>query len=229
MATDDELASVAALGEPVRRALYHYVVAQPESVSRESAAAGVGVAHHVAKFHLDRLEADGLLDVEYSRPPGRSGPGAGRPAKLYRRSARHIAVSLPERRYDLAGRILADAVSAASGAGMPLDRSVREAAASAGRALGAQARQLPDEDPLDAVSGVLADVGFEPRVVDDRVVLGNCPFHSLAESHRALVCGMNLDLITGLLSVLPAAAGVEARLDPADGHCCVTLNRPRRP
>jgi predicted ArsR family transcriptional regulator len=170
------------------------------------------------------LEADGLLDVEYSRPPGRGGPGAGRPAKLYRRSARHIAVSLPERRYDLAGRILADAVSAAAGAGVPLDRSVREAAASAGRALAAEVRLPPGEDPFDAVSGALVGVGYEPRVVDDRIVLGNCPFHSLAESHRTLVCGMNLDLITGLLGALPAD-GLHARLDPAPGHCCVTISR----
>ena len=68
---DAQVARVAALGEPVRRSLYRFVVAQPDAVSREQAAAGVGVAHHVAKFHLDRLESDGLLEVEYRRPPGR--------------------------------------------------------------------------------------------------------------------------------------------------------------
>src|SRR4051794_35344309 len=92
-----DVASVAALGEPVRRDLYRYVVTQHDPVSREAAAAATGVAHHVAKFNLDRLVAEGLLDVEYSRPPGRGGPGAGRPAKLYRRAARDISVSLPER------------------------------------------------------------------------------------------------------------------------------------
>ena len=54
-----------------------------------------------------------------------------------------------------------------------------------------------------------------------RVVLANCPFHALAREHTALVCGMNLHLITAL------AAGLDdrlaARLDPADGRCCVVL------
>jgi len=78
---DTALRSVASLGEPVRLTLYRYVVAQAEPVSREQAAAGVGVAHHVAKFHLDRLEDDRLLEVNYRRPAGRTGPGAGRPTK----------------------------------------------------------------------------------------------------------------------------------------------------
>jgi len=237
---DDQLSSVAALGEPVRRALYRFVVAQPDAVSRERAANGVGVAHHVAKFHLDRLKADGLLEVEYSRPPGRGGPGAGRPAKLYRRSARHIAVNLPERRYDLAGRILAEAVTAAQRSDVALDTSVRDAAASAGRSLGEQARAAPGEQaraapgeqaraapgaaaaPLAVISDALTTVGYEPRVDGDRIVLGNCPFHSLAENYTALVCGMNLDLIDGMLSTLPAT-GARARLDPAPGRCCVTI------
>jgi predicted ArsR family transcriptional regulator len=223
--SDDQLNSIAALGEPLRRALYRFVAAQPEPVSRERAAAGVGVAHHVAKFHLDRLEADGLLEVEYSRPAGRGGPGAGRPAKLYRRSSRHIAVSLPERRYDLVGSILAEAVTAARDSGVPLDRSLREAATAAGRAMGERARSQAAPGaagPLGVVSGALAAIGYEPRVTGDCVRLANCPFHSLADSYTALVCGMNLDFITGMLSALPAP-DAHARLDPAPGRCCVTI------
>jgi predicted ArsR family transcriptional regulator len=224
--SDDQWTSVAALGEPLRRALYRFVAAQPEPVSRERAAVGVGVAHHVAKFHLDRLEADGLLEVEYGRPAGRGGPGAGRPAKLYRRSSRHISVSLPERRYDLAGSILADAVTAAQDSGVPLDRSLHEAATAAGRALGERSRSRAGPsgaaDPLGVVSGALATIGYEPRVTGDCVRLSNCPFHRLADSYSSLVCGMNLDLITGMLSALPAP-DAHARLDPAPGRCCVTI------
>lgn len=229
--TDDQLTSVAALGDPLRRALYRFVAAQPDAVSRERAATGVGVAHHVAKFHLDRLEADGLLEVEYSRPPGRGGPGAGRPAKLYRRAARHIAVSLPERRYDLAGRVLAEAVTAAQRNGVALDRSLHAAASAAGRAVGERARpaaQSSDAARLDLVGETLAGVGYEPRVAGDRIVLGNCPFHSLAEDYTALVCRMNLDLIDGMLSALPAPF-VHATLDPAPGRCCVTIRAEDHP
>ena len=54
------------------------------------------------RFHLDKLVDAGLADVRFQRLTGRSGPGAGRTAKLYRRSDTEIGVSLPERRYDLA-------------------------------------------------------------------------------------------------------------------------------
>jgi len=225
---DQQVTSVAVLGEPIRRALYRFVIAQPEPVSREHAAAGVGVPHHVAKFHLDRLEEDGLLEVEYRRPPGRTGPGAGRPTKLYRRSARHFAVSLPERHYDVVGHILAEAVVSAERAGLPIDGMITDAARAAGRALGEQA--WPDEqgpvpsDPLDAAGQALAANGYEPRVADGRITMVNCPFHELAEEHRTLVCGLNLDLISGLLDTLPAE-GLCATLDPTPGRCCVTVSR----
>jgi predicted ArsR family transcriptional regulator len=214
---------VAALGEPVRRELYRYVVAQPEPVSREHAASGVGVPHHVAKFHLDKLEEDGLLEAEYRRPPGRSGPGAGRPTKLYRRAARHIAVSLPERRYDLAGHVLAEAVSAAQRAGLPMDRVISEAADAAGRALlGQQGRPGQQTDPLSTAAEALAVTGYEPRLADGRITMTNCPFHDLAASHRALICALNLDLINGLLGAL-APTGLSATLDPSPGRCCVVV------
>ncbi|MGH9164213.1 MAG: helix-turn-helix domain-containing protein, partial [Acidimicrobiales bacterium] len=117
---DARVSGIAVLGEPVRRALYRYVVAQPSPVNRDEAGEGTGVARHVAKFHLDKLVGDGLLEVEFRRPPGRGGPGAGRPAKLYRRSSREVEVSLPDRRYDLAGRLLAQAVVDATRHGIPV-------------------------------------------------------------------------------------------------------------
>jgi len=48
----------------------------------------------LAAFHLDKLLEQGLLDVEFRRISGRAGPGAGRPAKLYRLSARQLEVTL---------------------------------------------------------------------------------------------------------------------------------------
>jgi predicted ArsR family transcriptional regulator len=213
---------IAALGDPVRRALYRYVLSQDGPVGREQAAAGAGVAHHIAKFHLDRLVADGLLEVEYARPPGRTGPGAGRPAKLYRRSSRDIEVSLPERHYDLAGRVMAAAITASADGSVPLAEALRTAAGAAGHTLAAEASPARPADPVTAASDVLAANGYEPRPGADGLTLANCPFHRLAETYTELVCGLNLHLIGGVLDGL-GADGLCARLDPEPGRCCVVV------
>ena len=215
-----QVAGVGALAEPARRALYLYVVGQPEPVSRDRAAAGVGLARHTAKFHLDKLVAEGLLSTEFRRLSGRSGPGAGRPTKLYRRADRQIAVTLPERHYDLAGQILAAAVEAAGRSGVPVVEAVQEAAAVAGRRLGS-ACGTPVRS-LDDVARVLAGQGYEPRIEGSAVVLANCPFHALARDHTALVCDMNLQLLGALLDVL-GGIDVHARLEPAPQRCCVVV------
>ena len=226
---DAQVAGVAALGDPVRRALYRYVVAQAGPVNRDQAAAGVGVPRHVAKFHLDKLEADGLLEVEFSRPPGRGGPGAGRPAKLYRRSSRELAVSLPERRYDLVGRVMARAIIDAERDSLPIADTLHAAARDTGRSLGQEARQQAGPRPtqavlLEAARDVLGRCGFEPRTDGGGLVLANCPFHALAQDYTDLVCGMNLDLMDGLVDAL-GRANLEARLAPEPGKCCVSLCR----
>src|SRR3954452_16102013 len=120
-------AGIGALADDTRRGLYSYVASQPQPVGREQAATALGLAMHTANFHLDRMVAEGLLEVEYRRLSGRTGPGAGRPSKLYRRAAREFAVSLPPRRYDLVGDILAAAVTRA-GSGAALDDALEEAA-----------------------------------------------------------------------------------------------------
>lgn len=134
-----KLTTIAALAEPARRDLYRYVAGQDRPVSREQASAATGLPHHAVKFHLDRLVEVGLLDVEYRRLTGRRSPGAGRPAKLYRRATRDLSVSVPERRYELAAWILADAVRDAAG-GVPLPVAVDRAAGAAGRRAGVRAR-----------------------------------------------------------------------------------------
>src|SRR5918993_1985974 len=98
---DDErtaqVAAVAALAEPTRRLLYEHVVRQPVAVSRDEAAEATEVARATVAFHLDKLVDEGLLDVVYERRTGRSGPGAGRPAKLYRRAGCDAPVAPPPR------------------------------------------------------------------------------------------------------------------------------------
>src|SRR5690242_721676 len=195
--TDDRttrLEAVAALAEPTRRRLYDHVVRQPEPVGRDEAAAAVGVPRATAAFHLDRLADDGLLEVTRARRTGRSGPGAGRPAKLYRRPGRTVSVSLPERRYDLAGELLAAAVEEAERTGERPAAVLARRARGVGEELGRGGRGL----------AVLEACGFEPRPAgaadDGAVVLANCPFHALAAGHTELVCGMNVRLVEGVLA-----------------------------
>ena len=227
---DAQVTGIAALGDPLRRGLYRYVIAQPGPVNRDQVAEGAGVARHVAKFHLDKLVDDGLLAVEYARPPGRRGPGAGRPAKLYSRSSRELAVSLPQRDYELAGRLLAKAVTAAGHYGLTVGDALTKVARDTGRARGQQARQDAGARPkpaslLAAAMTVLGESGYEPRREGASVTLVNCPFHGLAQEYTDLVCGMNLDLMTGLVEGL-ADPTLEARLAPTPGLCCVRLGRP---
>lgn len=206
------LAAVAALGDPLRRKLYRFVSEQDHAVGRDEAAEEVGVTRSAAAFHLDRLVADGLLDVEFRRLSGRRGPGAGRPAKLYRRARTEIAVCLPARRYQRAAALLAAAVSRATATGEPvagvLDRVAREEGARMATATGV----------LDA----LAAAGYEPRQVAGRIVLANCPFHALVTEHPELVCAMNLSLLDGFAQATPGT-GLRAELRPEEGLCCVRL------
>src|SRR5262245_23263662 len=134
------VAGIATLDQPLRRDLYDLLVERDDWVGRDEAAGALGIARSVAAFHLDKLAESGLVETRAERPPGRSGPGAGRPAKQSRRSDREVAVSLPDRSYGLAGQLLADAVADAEATGQPVDVTLRDAARSAGRAMGEEAR-----------------------------------------------------------------------------------------
>ncbi|GGX00466.1 ArsR family transcriptional regulator [Streptomyces lomondensis] len=209
-----DVSAVAALDEPTRRRLYDHVVRQPAPVSRDEAAAALGLARQTAAFHLDRLADESLLDVVYERRSGRTGPGAGRPAKLYKRSAKQVTVSLPERRYELAGRLLAQAMEESETTGEPVRTVLHRKAHALGVRLAGQGAA--------SVSDLLERYGFEPRRDGEAIVLGNCPFHALAREHTQTVCGMNLHLLRGVLEGLGERSR-EACLAPSPGHCCVRL------
>ncbi|HEV7146619.1 MAG TPA: transcriptional regulator [Pedococcus sp.] len=209
---DRQVSAIAALDDPVRSALLELVSRSDSPMSRDAAAEAAGVTRRVAAGHLDRLVAEGLLAVTFRRLTGRTGPGAGRPSKLYQRTATEIAVTVPPRHYDLVADLLAGAVEESDRTGAPARQTLARTAREAGRRLGA------DERSLDAV---LESGGFEPKADEvGGVVLGNCPFHRLAQRHTQLVCGLNLELLRG------AAEGsgeepARAILDPAPGRCCV--------
>jgi predicted ArsR family transcriptional regulator len=227
---DRDAAGIGALSDPLRRRLYLFVCAHPEPVSRELAAEALELAPHQAKFHLDRLERDGLLDTFYARVSGRSGPGAGRPAKLYRRADREIAVSLPDREYQLAGRLMADAIAESVETGTPVVEVLQRLAHDYGRHLGdvAVGDHLPRtvRAAMDLAVETLTDNGYEPRPEDGRIVMANCPFHALARAQTRLVCEMNHALIGGLTDALGPHRPI-AELDPAPDRCCVVLTETR--
>lgn len=211
-----------ALADPVRRALYRFVVAQDDAVSRDQAADGVDVPRHTAKHHLDRLVDEGLLVTEFRRLTGRTGPGAGRPAKLYRRARREVSVSLPHRRYDLAAHVLADAVERSLD-GTPMARAVHEAAGEAARVAVVEHLPTVDDDAgeLERIADTLSPFGFEPRI-EECLVLGNCPFDRLTADHRDLVCGMNLSFVTAVAEAL-GCDSAEPELDHDPERCCVRV------
>lgn len=213
-ARDADVSAIAALDEPTRRRLYDHVVRQPGPVGRDEAAAALGLARQTAAFHLDRLAEESLLDVVYERRSGRAGPGAGRPAKLYRRSTKQIEVSLPDRRYELAGRLLAQSVEESAATGAPVREVLHRRAEELGRLLGEPSRA--------GLVDLLERYGFEPRHEEGAIVLGNCPFHALAREHTQTVCGMNLHLLRGVLHGL-GERGYTACLSPSPGRCCVRL------
>jgi predicted ArsR family transcriptional regulator len=219
----DGAGALAALAEPVRRRLYEVVAAAGEPVGREEAAARAGVAVHTARFHLDRLVADGLLESEYRRLTGRTGPGAGRPAKLYRRAPGEVSVSLPPRHYDLLSRILATAVARSATSPSPVAELALEVARTEGESFGAAVRGPGDE--LERVTGALAAGGYEPFPDSEEVRVRNCPFHRAAQEQTELVCTLNLAYVGGVCAGL-GCTSVGPVLEPTAGHCCVVV-RPR--
>src|SRR6478752_7343817 len=215
---EQRVAAVAALDQPVRRDLYGLLLGAGWT-SRDDAAAALDIPRSVATFHLDKLVAAGVLEVRFERTSGRSGPGAGRPAKLYRPAPGEISASVPDRRYDLAASVLAGAIADSARTGRPIDQCLQTSAHDAGVALGAQ---LADGTPEELVT-VLGRHGYAPALDGGEITLTNCPFHRLAEQHRDLVCSMNLDLLDGVLDAIDTPHGLSARLQPTPGECCVRI------
>ncbi|MGN6331441.1 MAG: helix-turn-helix transcriptional regulator [Motilibacteraceae bacterium] len=225
--------TVQLLTEPTRRQVLEVVRAARAACTRDEVASACGISRRLAAFHLDQLAEAGLLEVDYARPPGRSGPGAGRPAKRYRWTQVDVAVTLPARRYDLVARVLATGVRESPAAA----QAVRDAAEAEGRRLGAAARceggggpvvgvsdGAGPVDGLDVVAARLAGLGYEPCRSEGEVRLRNCPFEAAVDVAPELVCGLNERFVSGLVAGL-GVQGVEATLAPAPPDCCVCLRQ----
>lgn len=209
----DTVDVVSLLADPVRRRLYEYIATQAGPVTRDEAASATGLSRNLAAYHLDRLARANLLEVAFERVNGRSGPGAGRPAKRYTRTNRDVEVSLPPRRYGQFARIVAVAAESAKDPGFLT--ALTTAARKEGELLSADSEDL---------HSALIDAGYEPiPVAGGDTVLRNCPFHAVVEANTELACGLNHALIEGAL----CGAGCDparAELSPEPGRCCVVIH-----
>ncbi|TYB39603.1 hypothetical protein FXF50_04245 [Micromonospora sp. AP08] len=214
MSTGERWNAMAALVDRSRRALYDYVCRADHPVTREEAAEAHGMSRNLTAFHLDKLVESGLLRAHYGTPADQP-RGRGRTPKVYEATGDGVAITVPERRYELIAEILADAV-----ADDPHDapEAARRHARRRGQEIGARVR-----DSGENLVAALAGLGFEPEALDDHVLLGNCPFHVLATRQTALVCGLNHAFLTGLVDGA-GRADLLPRLAPRPGACCVRLD-----
>ena len=235
MGTDpgrQQLAAIALLADELRQRLYRFVATQPGPVTRDEAAAAVGISRKLAAFHLDKLTAAGLLQATAPDPASRR-PGPGRAPKAYQPTATEVAISIPQRRYDLLGEVLAQALVAdgpASTARLAAHQLARERGQGLGERVRAERRlgRLGPERALSVVGELLAACGYQPARASARLqlVLRNCPFQQLARRAPELVCGLNQQFLAGLLAGLrsrrvDAVLQPDAAADPA--RCCVLL------
>ena len=203
---DADLGAVGSLTDPTRRRLYVYVTRSNEAVGRDEAADALGIPRQTAAYHLDRLAEEGLVDIEFLRRSGRSGPGAGRPAKLYKRTQRDHEVSLPPRRYGLAARILLEAVSSGS--------IKRKDLAAAAHRIGTELGEV-------GLDQALRETGYDPVIEEGEIRFRNCPFHALKTQDQRTVCNLNLGLVEGMLE--GSDDGRSAYLEPSEIYCCVRV------
>jgi predicted ArsR family transcriptional regulator len=225
-----DVEAVAALEDDLRRRMYVSVRRLGRPASRDEVAAAVGVSRKLAAFHLDKLVERGLLVASYARPEGRSGRGAGRSAKYYAPSGREFDVTIPERRYDVMGSILLGAIERQE-PGEPTAEAARRVAHETGDGIGREERtrrkltRPGPERTMHAASEILATCGYEPYASDGTVRLRSCPFHELAQKNRDIVCGLNRELIDGIVRGLGNET-VDVSLAPTPGECCVELRAP---
>lgn len=221
---ESAITAVATLHDDLRRSMYAFVRRVRRPVTREEAAATVGISRKLAGFHLDKLVDVGLLSARYAAVERK----VGRAPKVYELTDADVRVTIPQRQPELLAEILLDAVLTASAAEPAREVALR-AAADRGREIGTAARartrpgRLGVERALTLVVQVLERHGFEPvREGSRRVRLRTCPFQPLVGKAPELVCGMNRAVLAGVLDGMDATT-VQAVLDPRAGECCVEL------
>jgi len=223
---------LAAVGDPQLRAALLYARAQREPFTADDAAASLGVHITVARRRLDRLAEAGFLAVAQERRGGRRGPGAGRPAKVYRVAAELQGVEFPDRRYGALVGLLLEKIPERG-----RQRALREAGEAFGRRLAATARLQPLPSAragLEQVCEALGALGFQVSVHSleaEKVVLATptCPVRPLVveqpaagEIDRGMWAGLVESSVRGI-NVDDVASDV-SRCHCADASCRIVVS-----
>lgn len=222
-----------ALGDPTRRRIFFFVREAQDLVGKDEVAAGVGVERRLAAFHLDKLVEQGFLRAEFQRRTGRTGPGAGRPAKLYALTEAEVSVSLPERHYDLLAELLLRAMS--DGSDAPTQAVLERVGYDFGREVGMRqlAERGGDATPLSARSTTTEAIAEVVRLLSrygfaaesdgaDAIKACSCPFEEMAFHDPARVCGLDRSIWRGILSAFaPEATLAEATTRAQGDEACV--------
>ncbi len=214
-----------ALGDPTRRGVYIAVRQAPNGMTASTVAALFGIHSNVARHHLDRLADDGYVEVTTRRAEGKSGPGAGRPAKWYTATSKVIDVHFPARRPDLLSDLLMRVLEHVA------PENVSDVARQVGRAYGRElaaeigvAEDPGFEEAVRAVVAAMTGVGFGMSADVDafRLLTNHCPFGESAVSHPEVVCALDQGLVAGLMESIDPACRPTVTPHPSPDEDCVT-------
>ena len=225
-ALDLQIADLAAsLGDATRRGIYITVRETPDAVTASHIAELFDIHPNVARHHLDRLVDDGYLSVTSRRPEGRSGPGAGRPAKHYSATSKEVSVQFPARRYDLLSELLVRVIEeiAPEDAGAAAERVGR----SYGRELASEIGLPSDagfEAAAQAVAKAMMGVGFDTEAhIDERLLVTSfCPFGTTATNHPDIVCKLDQGIVRGLMESANAPTAAVVMPHATADEDCIT-------
>jgi predicted ArsR family transcriptional regulator len=214
-----------ALGDPTRRAIFIAVREAGDAMTSSDVANLFGIHTNVARHHLDKLASDGYLRITHRRQNGRSGPGAGRPAKCYEATSKEIDLHFPSRRPDVLIELLLRVIGRTGISDLP--QVAEEIGREYGREIAAEIGN-PDENGYDeavkAVAEAMTGVGFHmsPDLDGHRLLTSFCPFGDAATGHPDVVCSLDRGLVTGLFELLSQGCEPILHPSPADDDACIT-------
>jgi predicted ArsR family transcriptional regulator len=209
-----------AVGDHELRETLLFARAQTAPVTADQVASGQGIHRNVARGRLERLAEAGLLIASFERRTGRSGPGAGRPAKTYRVAPELTAIEFPERRYESLVGLMVDALPEQG------RRSrLRDVGSTFGQDLARKAHLRPAKafrTALDHVCAALGGLGYQASIAEVSgksavITTPTCPLRPLVRAHPALA---ELDRGMWVALLARALAGTDADEITCDTPLC---------